>query len=103
MRFALMSGKQEILIMAIIHIRMENGIYIARGYGEVYSSKSPIGAYIGVKLMRMYTLGLIGNKYPFMRLEWISIMVKELSKKYSHDLKMLNKRLSTKRAFLTRC
>ncbi|WP_220703944.1 hypothetical protein [Citrobacter braakii] len=87
--------------MALIHIRMEYGIYIARGYGEVYSSKSPIGAYIGVKLMRMYTIGLIGNKYPLMRLEWINIMVKKLSKKYSQDLKMLNKRFSIRRDPLT--
>ena len=87
--------------MAIIHIRMKNGNYIASGYGQVYGSKTPIGAYIGLKLMRMYMLGLIGNKRPLMRIEWIDQMVKSLARKYSQDLKMLNEKLSTKRVFLT--
>lgn len=82
---------------------MENGNYIASGYGQVYGSKTPIGAYIGLKLMRMYMLGLIGNKYPLMRIEWVNLMVKSLAKKYSQDLKILNEKLATKTFFITGC
>lgn len=83
--------------MALIHITRENGKYIARGYGHSNASHSPISAYVGLKLMRMYRLGLIGSKYPFTRIEWIHIQAKNITNKLSMERKLMNQRFATPR------
>ncbi len=74
--------------MSLIHIHMENGRYIARGYGYSYRANNPIEAFIGLKLFRAWYLGLIhGSKFPLFKWEWIAIKSRELSKKYSKSFK----------------
>lgn len=74
--------------MSLIHIHMENGRYIARGYGFSYEAKNPIEAFIGLKLFRAWYLGLIhDSKFPLFKWEWIAIKSRELSKKYSKSCK----------------
>lgn len=80
--------------MALIHISRESGKYAARGYGQVNYSDSPIGAFVGLKLMRMYSLGMIGSKYPLDRIAWVSEMVRVITKKHSHTHKRINKEFS---------
>lgn len=82
--------------MALIHIARERGQYAAYGYGGVNYSDSPIGAFIGLKLKRMHKLGLIGNKYPMTRYEWVAEMTRILTNKYSHTYKRINKEFSVR-------
>ncbi|MCU6243325.1 hypothetical protein [Enterobacter asburiae] len=72
--------------MALVHVKKEKGKYVARGYGDKYVANNPIEAFIGLKLFRAYRLGLIcTSKYPFLKIEWITLKASDLSKKYSQS------------------
>lgn len=83
--------------MALIHLKKEQGKWVAYGYGTLHRADTPVGAYIGLKVFRAYLAGLICSKYPMERTRWASIMVESLAKKYSHLNKLLNEQFSIKR------